>query len=253
MGKELIGFAAWRNFFMKKFGVALVAVLWLLAGVQIVRSGEPGGRERIMEVLGKVGTMEQHCIVDYYGVLDESVEDEQAFLLEAARALGLEEELIENADREAFGEKQIINTETGTFQLITKEEGQGQGQYFLAEISFEEEPEETFARRAALDKAMREYMRASRSSVNVVGYYSGKLTLEERNQAADELLERMDARVVSENRTMELYTIYGYTPYIAEYQLQEGNAVNVNIAMHYNAEEDRTYIYAAVPVISVEY
>lgn len=245
---------------MKKTGIVLVAILWVLAGVQIVRSGEPSGKERIMEVLGEVGTMEQSCIVDYYGILDEEVENERAFLLEAVHVLGMDE-TEEKKSQRSFEEYQeadgrhvtILREPEGTLKVVTKSVGEGQGQYFMTELSFSEEPEDTFTRRAALEKAMKDYMRASRSSVNVVGSYSGKLTLEERDRAANDLLARMDARIVSENRTMDLYTIYGYTPYLAEYQLQEGTAVNVNIAMHYNSGEDRTYIYAAVPVIGVEY
>ena len=238
---------------MKKTGIVLVAVLWVLAGVQIVRSRESGGRERIMEVLGEVGTMEQTNVVDYYGILDEEVENRRALLLEAAYALELAGGTFEESQESDGRYVLTLQESEGTLKVVTKTVGEGQGQYLLADLSFQEEPEETFSRRASLERVMRDHMRASRSSVNVIGSYSGKLTLEERNRAADELLTQMDARIVSENREMDLYTIYGYTPYIAEYQLQEGNAVNVNIAMHYNEEENRTYIYAAVPVIGVEY
>ena len=87
----------------------------------------------------------------------------------------------------------------------------------------------------------------------MIGCYEGNLTLEERNQIADEFLKEMGARVVSEHRDMQLYTIYGYTPDVKEYELQENQKVNLNFAMYYSQTEDKTYAYAAIPVIGLDY
>ena len=63
----------------------------------------------------------------------------------------------------------------------------------------------------------------------------------------------MDVTVVEENRSMDLYTICGYTPLLEEHVMQQGSPINLNLAMNYNEEEDRTYIYAAVPILSLDY
>ena len=52
---------------------------------------------------------------------------------------------------------------------------------------------------------------------------------------------------------MRLYTIYAYSPYISDYEIQDGEAVNINIAMYYNEKEDQTYLYAAVPLVGLDY
>lgn len=96
-------------------------------------------------------------------------------------------------------------------------------------------------------------MEESKSSANVIGCYEGNLNLEQRDQIADRLLGEMGAKVVSENRDMQLYTIYGYTPYVKEYEYQERKKVNINLAMYYNELEDKTYAYAAIPVIGLDY
>lgn len=252
---------------MRKIWVCVILALWLLAGAQIVKSNENGGSGKIMEVLGQVGTMEQTAVVEYYGVLDERVEDGEAFLSRVLEGLrervsALEEEVVleegeflrieeEEGDTVAFvGKNPSVIRE---LKLVTRDGEEGEGQYLIADFRIQGEPETAFSVREWLKETAGEFMRAQRSSVNVIGSYSGKLTLEERNQAADELLKKMDARVVSEHREMEVYTVYGYTPYIPEYQLQEGAAVNVNIAMYYDEGEEKTYVYAAVPVIGLEY
>lgn len=242
---------------MKKSGIILVMLLWILAGVQIVRSGEPGGREKVMEVLGQLGSTERCCVINYYGILDQAVDDKKEFLTEAARALEGSDENIRYSFVETVNEDGSYVTAAdclaGTLKLAARENGGREDQYFFAEISYKEDPEKAFARREALKDFASGYMKAERSSVNVEGSFDGELTLEERDKIADQFFSQADARVVSENRSMEFYTIYGYTPYIREYQLQNGSAVNINIAMHYDTEEDRTYIYAAVPVIEEEY
>lgn len=213
---------------MKKLWIVTVLFLWILAGLQIVQSYESDETDKIMEVLGSVGTMEQSAVVEYEGVLLENVENEEAFLHEI-RAV----------------------TKGGTLKLVSQ--GAGEKQYLFINLEFQEGVKEAFSMREALEKFLCSYVETLHSSVNIIGSYSGKLTLEQRNRAADYLLEEMDAEIVSEYRDMELFTIYGYTPHIAEYQMQKDQPVNVNIAMYYDEEKDRTYVYAAVPVIGVEY
>ena len=100
---------------------------------------------------------------------------------------------------------------------------------------------------------MEGYVKDSRSSAKVIGRYDGKITLQERDTVADGLIEEMGARIVTENRDMRLYTIYAYSPYISDYEIQDGEAVNINIAMYYNEKEDQTYLYAAVPLVGLDY
>ena len=237
---------------MKKLWIITIAVLWILAGVQVVQSYNSGEKEKIMEVFGVVGTMEQNVVVKYEGILAEEIENKKAFLEENVNKCELKTEHFETAQTQD-GDELLAVTENGKIRLLTRTTEEGKGQYLFIELNFLEEPEMAFTVRKALDELLSSYLSSVQSSVNVIGSYSGRLTLEQRNRAADYLLDELDAEIVSEHRDMELYTIYGYTPYISEYQLQKGQPVNVNLAMYYQEEEDRTYLYAAVPVIGVEY
>ena len=35
--------------------------------------------------------------------------------------------------------------------------------------------------------------------------------------------------------------------------MQKGSPININLAMNYDENEDRTYIYAAVPILDLDY
>lgn len=237
---------------MKKILLIIICVLWLLAGVQVIQSREEDKQEKIMEVLGRVGTMEQSSIVEYEGIVLEKIEKEQAFLEEILYVLELTAESYETISYEDSCEL-LASAKEGTLRLVTRTGEEGNGQYVFVKLDFQEDTEAAFAVRKKLEDLLKPYLRTIQSSVNIIGSLKGELSLERRNRAADELLQELEAEVVTEHRSMELFTIYGYTPYIEEYKLQKNQAVNVNIAMYYNEEEDRTYIYAAVPVIGVEY
>lgn len=236
----------------KKIWLAAVGVLWILAGIQVVQSHEADGTDKVLEVLGSVGIMEQSAVVEYEGVLLETVENEKAFLDEIVNKCGLCAEMYRYGSEGVESAVSVITAE-GEIKLLTVLSGENEKQYLFADLKFQEGPARAFSVREAMEELLSSHARVTQSSVNVIGSYSGELTLEQRNRAADYLLQELDARIVSEHRGMDFFTIYGYTSHIEEYQLQKGEPVNVNIAMYYDEEQDRTYIYAAVPVIGVEY
>ncbi len=234
---------------MKKVWMILVGGLWILAGAQVFGSFEDKNQKKILEVLGQVGTMEQSCIVEYQGLLSEKVSDKKAFLKGAAEQAGFCSGNFQE-DKEAKSLCYTAEDAFGSGRLILKE-GE-EGDCFLADFRLEE-AETAFKVRENLNVFGKEYMEETGSSLNVIGSFDGKLTLAERNREADRLMKELNADIVSEHRTMELYTICAYTPDLIEKQIQNGKAVNVNIAMNYNEEKEKTYIYAAVPVIGLDY
>lgn len=242
---------------MKKIWVALVAVLWGLAALQAFGISREEEKERLIQVLADVGTMEQSASVEYCGVLKEKEEAPAGLLKKVAKGLGLEEKMTLNQRREKDRRVEELSSRSGedslNAKIITMEEGEREAQYFLLSIKVQSDPARAFEWREQLLEILDKAMENVHSTTNIIGSYDGKLSLAERNQAADELLKRMDVTVVEENRSMELYTIYGYTPILTEHQLQKGSPININLAMNYDEIQDRTYIYAAVPILALDY
>ena len=81
----------------------------------------------------------------------------------------------------------------------------------------------------------------------------GRQSEQAREKLVAAFLDCMDAKEVCGNRTEELYTIYGYTRHEREYVYQNGERVNVNIALTYDETQDKTRIHMAVPFISRSY
>ena len=90
-------------------------------------------------------------------------------------------------------------------------------------------------------------------NMNLVGSLEGALNSTEKNELADGLLDRLDAKVVTENRDSDIFTIYAYSKGAGSYITIGGNKINMNIAIGYDEEQDRTKVYLASPINSLDY
>ena len=90
-------------------------------------------------------------------------------------------------------------------------------------------------------------------NMNLVGSLEGALNSTEKNELADGLLDRLGAKVVTENRDNDIFTIYAYSKGAGSYITIGGNKINMNIAIGYDEEQDRTKVYLASPINSLDY
>lgn len=245
---------------MKKIWVAFIVLLWGVAGFQIIQGKAAAEENKIIQVFHTVGSEQKTSMVEYYGTYDNEylpIEKREALLRDIAQKLGITRGL--ETDRTFEEKRQEISLTkkakhaVTTLRFITNEEGKEIKQYMIASITLDKDMESAQAHKKKLEKILDEYTKDSRSSANVIGTYDGKLDLDERNEVADGILGDMGARIVTEHRDMQLYTIYAYTTYVSDFVMQEDQAVNVNIAMRYNEEEDKTYVYVATPVLGLDY
>ena len=73
-------------------------------------------------------------------------------------------------------------------------------------------------------------------NMNLVGSLEGALNSTEKNELADGLLDRLGAKVVTENRDNDIFTIYAYSKGAGSYITIGGNKINMNIAIGYDEE-----------------
>lgn len=244
--------------FRKRWIIALF-ILWTLAAGQLAQ-GHAREEERVAQVFARVGEEAQTSVVEYYGVYEKDFlnhSERESFLRKIAGELGITDH-IEVSETSEEGREETRLCKDGSkadtvLRFLTSSAEGGTRQYMIVNLTMQGGMDQACAYRDKLKEILDPYMEDSRSSANVIGSYRGELSLEERNQIADTFFEQVDAKIVSENRDMNLYTIYGYTPWITEYEMQEEEPFNVNIAMHYHEGEDRTYVYAAVPAVGLDY
>lgn len=91
------------------------------------------------------------------------------------------------------------------------------------------------------------------SSILLTGVYEGKLSLLDKDKIANGILDQLQAKVIIENRSDGIYTIYGYTQNLDNSLNVEGERVNLNIGFSYDEKKEKTMLYLASPIINEDY
>lgn len=75
--------------------------------------------------------------------------------------------------------------------------------------------------------------------------------------AAREIMEDLIRLLGGEVREIiidnNLKTAYGYSGHMKDYVISKGDKINMDLAITYNEIEEKTYLYAGIPVITFEY
>lgn len=87
----------------------------------------------------------------------------------------------------------------------------------------------------------------------IIGCFDGKLDYEEMSSICENILKGSKAKKIDSIYDNNLLSISAYSPYIDNNIEVEGKKINMNIALRYNAYEDKTYIWLGTPVITIEY
>lgn len=87
------------------------------------------------------------------------------------------------------------------------------------------------------------------TTLQFTGAYDGKLALSEWNRLANQILEELSGKIIYENRDPELYTIYAYSSQLPEYLSVDGKKINIQVALRYEEDNDRTVLYLASPIL----
>ncbi|MDN5331285.1 MAG: hypothetical protein PWP45_510 [Tepidanaerobacteraceae bacterium] len=93
----------------------------------------------------------------------------------------------------------------------------------------------------------------SRITTCLSGAIYGRLNKIEQDKIVKRMLEKLKIKEVEKMEELEMQSFMGYSPLIPDSFEIMGKKYNVNIAMRYSEEDDKTYIWMGVPVLSIEY
>ncbi len=91
------------------------------------------------------------------------------------------------------------------------------------------------------------------TSLSFTGSMAGNLSLKERNALAEKMIDSISGKIVKEFRSEELFTIYGYSRRLKEYEEVGGEKLNFNLAIAYDEEKGMTQVYLATPYLMEDY
>lgn len=90
-------------------------------------------------------------------------------------------------------------------------------------------------------------------NLTITSIHPGRLDKEAAGKIVGSIAKTIGCKIKDEFLTDDIYSVYGYSKYIDGHIISEDEKINVDLALTYNDVEDVTYLYAAIPVITIDY
>lgn len=244
--------------------IVLAVLLWAVAISRIIVAGKPQAKETIVSAFNQVALQDMSATVEtfgYYGNVYLSMEARKNLVRNIGYQLGMSNCEITGRIEDGVYITEICRDGTNaktTIRMITKEESVtdtvvDSHQYVDIDIDLYGNLESALHYKEVLEKVLEEYGITADVTVNLSGSLKGKVDMALRNMVADHFIELLDGKIVAQNRTEELYTIYAYTKKVQDSIILGGKRVNLNISAFYDEEQDITCFYMATPIINASY
>lgn len=178
--------------------------------------------------------------------------EEEKLLLCFAEELGLQvEDAIRKVVYEGRTEYIYAKTAVKADSLIKVVSLGKTGEYYVcAEVTlFDTLEQEVTAFKRRMEKAAKKMgLTEVSSTLELCGVYYGEIPLGRKDSLTDSLLSELYATPVYENRESANYTVYAYTGVIEDYIVVEKKRLNVQVAIYYDRDTDRTEVVLASPI-----
>lgn len=245
--------------------VILAVVLWAIAITRIVIYGSSGtAKETLVSAFHQIQLNEMSASIEAFGYYSDVYLSEKAketFVKDIGYELGLNYcDIYTERDGDIAT---TVLTKDGKYadtiiKLITREEKISESvlesnQYIMVSIDLGSNLDAAVDYQKVLKELFEEMDIEGDVTVNLTGHLEGRADLALRSMITDQLIERMEAKIVAENRTEDLFTVYAFTSKVEDSIKVSGKKINLNISAYYDETMDRTYFYVSTPIINTEY
>ncbi len=242
-----------------------VIVLWAAVLFYLISRQNYYKEEKIIEAFMQTPYSAVKSRTEAFGTLSGSylIEEEREKLVkEIANMLGITEpyslEKMESEEMQSVvlckpARQAVTNI---VYQLKTTPNGQMEtesSQYISISIEMTDSVDSGIRYKDMLERIFEIYGIKGEVSLSFTGEIAGNLSLKERNNFAEKLINNISGKVVRQFRSDELFTVYGYSRRLEEYEEVAGEKMNFNLAVSYDEERDVTQIYLAIPYIMEDY
>ena len=253
-----------RIFSLKKAKVTLyiVAVLWLAVVTQIIMNRVFFSDFQIAEAFVMTNTEEMACdleIIAEYNNDFLSEVDKKDLLHHMANAIGLnmDKDIAINKDKGvteylyhkkaklAESSIKVVSVEQEVDSAITMKH------YIVVKLNIKESIKSMKKYRKLVEDALQELEIAQKQvTVQYEGSVAGKMSIKDKEEMSQLLVKELQGEIIFNHQQGEGHTVYAYTGLIDEYIESVGCKINIQIAITYDEQSDRTRIYLASPIIN---
>lgn len=252
---------------MKKFKRLLLLGIIIFLSIPIVSLCKENVEEKnlLMEILKNLGGEFIEGDVDIGGVIIEDFVEKKDLKYIGD---GIIEKLgINNMDEQNYWEEWI--EDDGFIQLIVQGYDKDKNQLTFTLSSYEDEymketslfvnliKREQFVEIndiiEKIEKVFYNYDKPISITTCIVGTFNDDLKLNERTNMILKEVKKYKGRIIEKYNDQEVLSFSIFTPYIEDYIYTGSNKMNLNIAIRYDEEENKSYIWIGTPIITIGY
>ncbi|QQY79174.1 TATA-box binding protein [Keratinibaculum paraultunense] len=252
---------------MKKFKCLILLGIVIFLSIPIVSLSKGNIEEEnlLMEILRDLGGNFVEGDVDIGGVIIEDFVGK-----EDLKHIGdgiIEELEINNLDEQNYWEEWV--EEKGFIQLIVQGYDNDKNQLTFTLSSYKDEDiketslfinlikREQFVEIndiiEKIEKIFYNYDKPISITTCIVGTFNDNLKLNERENMILKGVKNYKGKIIEKYKDQEILSFSIYTPYIEDYIYTGSNKMNLNIAIRYDEEEGKSYIWIGTPIITIGY
>ena len=248
---------------MRKIGITVAMVLWVISAARIVRAGTAGD-SNVISAFNSMDYASFESRIDAYGRYGNSEMDEEqrkSLVMNFASSIGADGTgtvtVTETEDRTVTEYRKNADNADTVVKLISIHENHGLytscDQYVSVALTLKNRTDCALTYKSMLEDIWESCGIDGYVSLNLTGRLPGALNYHEKNRVADSLLKKLDAKVVAESRDSDIFTIYAFAEGVDDYMLMSGKKVNINISESYDEINNMTVIYMSTPFNNLDY
>jgi len=90
-------------------------------------------------------------------------------------------------------------------------------------------------------------------STCIKGFLADKMEGGESNALVEKTFSAVNAKEIEGVRSDLVTSVSGYSPYSKDYIVTNGNKMNLQVAVHYDAHQGKTRVLVGSPIVTIEY
>lgn len=253
------------NVDMRRKLLYICGILWLFALFQMIKNYETEKEPDIITAFTSdmfLDTVSEVKSMAFYGSVYLEEDARKKVLTDIAASLGIEEPYEIRTENTDTGRKTILtkgaSSVTTTISLITVETKvskiiMSQKQYISVDMEINNSLESAVYYRDIIDDLYGEMDLSADVYLYLKGNIRGDISNSEKNSIADNIIENLNGKIVTEKRGADIFNVYAYSENIEDYVVYGSTKTNINVVISYNDVTGMTEVYMATPVMNDDY
>lgn len=240
---------------MKKFMLLLTVVSIIFSGIIMSKNQKDGG-QLMVEAFNQTTFQAVQSNINTYAILKEPLQNFESmedYLKIIDEKIGADDstEIIKDESDEVKSLKKMYMSKSAKITIAL--ETINDSTYLVTDVILYNYCENIIPIKEQLDELFNDLSLKAKTNITMTGSYDGNMSYDDKKLTAFDIMKKINAVAQEDYVTDKIYSVVGYTKKINEYIYSDKQKININLALRYNEYENKTYLYLATPVITVEY